>query len=80
MTVTRTTAQEFFNSGKGQQRQSSGHCNTGPQIINTFLGVNSVNICRQWVEDGKRIPPDRLIEFSGRMFMHGISDIVNNKL
>ena len=48
-------------------------------IINTFLGVNSVNIYRQWVEDGKKIPLDRLIEFSGRMFMHGISDIVNNR-
>ena len=48
-------------------------------IINTFLGVNSVNIYRQWVEDGKKIPLDRLIEFSGRMFMHGISAVVNNR-
>ncbi len=45
-------------------------------IINTFLGVNSVNIYRQWVEDGKKIPLDRLISFSGRMFMHGITEIL----
>ena len=45
-------------------------------IINTFLGVNSVNIYRQWVEDKKSIPLDRLIELSGRMFMNGISSIL----
>jgi hypothetical protein len=28
------------------------------------------------VEDGKKIPLDRLIELSGRMFMYGITDIL----
>jgi AcrR family transcriptional regulator len=45
-------------------------------IINTFLGVSSVNLYRQWVRDGKRIPLDNLIALSGKLFYSGISSIV----
>ena len=45
-------------------------------IINTFLCVNSVNLYRQWVADGKKLPLDRLIELSGKMFVTGISSIL----
>jgi len=41
-------------------------------IINTFLGTNSINIYRQWVLDKKTIPLERLIELSGNLFMNGI--------
>lgn len=45
-------------------------------IINTFLGVSSVNLYRQWVRDGKRVPLANLIALSGKLFYSGISSIV----
>lgn len=44
-------------------------------IINTFLGVTSINIYRRWLYDKKVIPLDELISFSGQLFMNGISSI-----
>ncbi|MGN1390129.1 MAG: TetR/AcrR family transcriptional regulator [Bulleidia sp.] len=44
-------------------------------IINTFLCVTSVNIYRQWVADGKKIPLQNLIELTDNLFMNGISSI-----
>lgn len=45
-------------------------------IINTFLGVSSCNLYRQWIADGKKIPLDSLIELSGQLFMNGVSSIL----
>ena len=45
-------------------------------VINTFLGLSSVNIYRRWVADGKKIPVSRLIELSGSLFLNGISSVV----
>lgn len=45
-------------------------------IINTFLATTSVNIYKQWVADGKRIPLERLIELSGNLFTNGISSVL----
>ena len=45
-------------------------------IINTFLGVSSCNIYRQWIADNKKIPLDSLIELSGQLFMNGVSSIL----
>lgn len=42
-------------------------------IINTFLGTTSVNLYRRWVQDGKRLPLEELIELSGQLFMNGVS-------
>lgn len=44
-------------------------------IINTFLSLTSVNIYRQWVADGKKIPLDDLIDLTNRLFMNGISAV-----
>jgi AcrR family transcriptional regulator len=45
-------------------------------IINTFLGVSSVNLYRQWVQDGKSVPLENLIALSGKLFYSGVSSIV----
>ncbi len=44
-------------------------------IINNFLCVTSVNIYRQWVADGKKIPLQRLIDLTDQLFMNGISSV-----
>ena len=45
-------------------------------IINTFLGMTSINIYRRWIEDKKRIPLEELIALSGKLFTYGVSSIV----
>lgn len=44
-------------------------------VINTFLCMTSVNIYRQWIESGRKMPLDELIDFSTRLFMYGISSV-----
>ncbi|MDO4555722.1 MAG: TetR/AcrR family transcriptional regulator [Lachnospiraceae bacterium] len=44
-------------------------------VINTFLGVTSVNIYRQWIQDKKAIPLDDLIHLTGQLFTMGISSV-----
>ena len=45
-------------------------------IINTFLGVSSINLYRQWVADNKKIPLEDLIDLSGKLFTTGISSVL----
>ncbi|MGI5888649.1 MAG: TetR/AcrR family transcriptional regulator [Oscillospiraceae bacterium] len=47
-------------------------------IINNFLCVTSVNIYRQWVSDGKKLPLGDLIELTDKLFVKGISSVRNN--
>ena len=44
-------------------------------LINTFLCVGSVNLYRQWVADGKKLPLEDLISLTNRLFESGISSI-----
>ena len=44
-------------------------------IINNYLCTSSMNMYRQWVEDGKKIPLDRMIELSGQLLTDGVSSI-----
>lgn len=45
-------------------------------VINTFLGTNSINIYRIWVQDKKSIPLEDLIDLSGKLFYGGISSVL----
>lgn len=47
-------------------------------IINNYLCTTSMNLYRQWVEDGKRIPLERIIELSGQLLTEGIDSIVKS--
>lgn len=40
-------------------------------IIFTFLCEASVDMFCKWVEDGKQIPPERVIEMTSALLMHG---------
>lgn len=44
-------------------------------IINTFLGLSSVNIYRQWVKDGKKISIQHLINLTGSLFTEGVNSL-----
>ena len=45
-------------------------------IINTYLGVSSVNLYRQWIADNKKLSLDDLIRLSGQLFTNGVSSIL----
>lgn len=45
-------------------------------IINTFLGISSVNLYRRWVQDKKSLPLKDLIDLSGKLFYGGISSVI----
>ena len=45
-------------------------------IINTFLALGSMNIYRRWVQDGKKVPIDKLVDLSGKLMSDGINSII----
>jgi len=45
-------------------------------IINTFLGISSINLYRTWIQDKKKLPLDKLIALSGKLFNYGVSSIL----
>lgn len=47
-------------------------------IINNYLCTASMSMYRQWIEDEKKIPLDRMIELSGKLLMAGISSVCQN--
>ena len=76
----REFADKFFLSMLRHNRQRhnpyASFSTEEQNVINTFLGLTSSNIYRQWIADGKKIPLDSLIELSGNLFMKGISSIL----
>lgn len=44
-------------------------------MINTFLVVSSLELYRQWVSDGKKLPLDEVIELTGLLLNEGISGL-----
>lgn len=45
-------------------------------IINTFLANGSINMYRQWVNDGKKIPLETLIDISGKLLSSGTNGLI----
>ena len=45
-------------------------------IINVYLCTTSMNIFRQWVADGRKIPLDDLIRLSGQLLSDGINSLI----
>lgn len=48
-------------------------------LVFAFFGTNSTLLYRQWVEDGKKLPLDKLIEVATELICNGMSSIVKNK-
>lgn len=44
-------------------------------VINAFLTNSSISMYRQWVNNGKKIPLERLIELSGRLLTQGVNGL-----
>lgn len=44
-------------------------------IINNFATTSSLDIYRQWVADGKKIPLEELIDLSGNLLNNGLSSV-----
>ncbi|MGD9475750.1 MAG: TetR/AcrR family transcriptional regulator [Eubacteriaceae bacterium] len=45
-------------------------------IVNTFTSQSSLDMYRQWVADGKKIPLERLIELTGMLLNYGVDSIL----
>lgn len=48
-------------------------------LVFAFFGTNSTLLYRQWVEDGKKLPLDQLIEVATKLICNGMSSVVKNK-
>ena len=55
----------------------SGFSNECQNIINTFLVSSSLDMYRQWIRDGKKIPLEDIIELSGTLLTNGVSAILS---
>lgn len=44
-------------------------------MINMFLVVSSLELYRQWIAGGKKMPLEEVIELSGKLLEHGVSGI-----
>lgn len=47
-------------------------------LIFAYFGANSTLLYRQWVEDGKRLPLEDLIEMSTKLICEGMSGVVKS--
>ena len=47
-------------------------------IVNTFTTQSSLDMYRQWVADGKKVPLERLIELSGKLLCSGTQAILKH--
>ena len=62
----------FFTYYSGDEFNPYRHLPQAEQnIIFTFLCEASVDMFCKWVEDGKQIPPERVIEITSELLMHG---------
>ncbi len=48
-------------------------------IVNTFTSQSSLDMYRQWVADGKKVPLERLIALTGLLLHQGVHAIINPK-
>ncbi len=44
-------------------------------LIHTFLMVSSLELYRQWIADGKKLPLEEVIELTGKLLDEGISGL-----
>lgn len=76
----REFADKFFMAmllhNRSRHNPYSAFSQTEQNIINTFLGISSVNIYRRWVQDKKSLPLEDLINLSGKLFYSGISSVL----
>lgn len=57
------------------------HADFSPEkqnMINTFLVVSSLELYRQWVADGKKLPLEEVIELTGKLLDEGVSGLSGN--
>lgn len=47
-------------------------------LIFAYFGTNSTLLYRQWVEDGKRLPLEDLIEMASKLICEGMSGVVKS--
>lgn len=75
----REFADKFFMAmlrhNRGKHNPYAAFSAAEQNIINTFLGISSVNIYRRWVQDKKSLPLSELIDLTGKLFSHGVSSV-----
>ena len=48
-------------------------------LIRTFANSATLSIYKQWIEDGKKVPVDRIIELTTTMINDGLKQIIRNR-
>jgi AcrR family transcriptional regulator len=69
----------MLRHNRGRYNPYAAFSESEQNIINTFLSTGSLNLYRQWVQDKKALPLDRLIELSGELFTNGIAAALQEK-
>lgn len=47
-------------------------------LVFTYYGTNSIILYRQWVQDGKKLPLEQLIEVATELICNGMSSVVKD--
>lgn len=68
----------FLQHNRNRHNPYAAYPQEEQNIINAFLTVSSVNMYRQWVMDGKKIPLSRLIELSGELLTFGVNKLAGS--
>ncbi len=48
-------------------------------LIRTFASSTTLSVYKQWIEDGKKVPVDRVIELTSVMISSGMKQIIRQK-
>ena len=48
-------------------------------LIRTFTNSTTLSIYKQWIEDGKKVPVERVIQLTSDMISSGLRQIIRNK-
>jgi len=48
-------------------------------LIQTFSNSATLSIYRQWIQDGKKVPVERVIELTSIMINSGLKTIIHHK-
>ncbi len=48
-------------------------------LIRTFVSNTTLSIYKQWIEDGKTVPLEKVIEMTSTMITGGMNEIIRRK-
>ena len=67
----------FLNHNRNIFNPYSAYTKEEQNLINTYLNSGSLDLFRQWVNDGKVISKERAVELTSRLLAQGIENITD---